>query len=113
MSVEVRVQKKNSDGKWTGIPLSDTQDMTLEVIATLYDGQEVVVEYRTGDKRGYFCGTEKWRDHFKGKGHQSLTFPEMLQQLRAKGSALLGREMPTAMAERVFSGAELAQATLF
>lgn len=117
MKQEITLLRKS--GKvWDAVPLDELRGMTLADAMLQFDGVDVVAEFvnELGEgvtKKGYFCGTEKWREFYKKKGFSALTFREAVDLLRRKGSPLLDWVCPPVVDEAidVFGGGDVVSVT--
>jgi hypothetical protein len=91
----ITIQWRDRDTKkWTGIPIEQLQGQKLGEVMSMFDGSEVVAEFVNGDKKGYFCGTEKWRDYYREKGFTSMTFKEGMDRLKQSNPELYNAVFP-------------------
>jgi len=108
--VKFSIKRRNEQGQWQHLAISEYSGKTLGRMLMDLDGQEVVAEFELDGKLCYFCGTEHWLERMKRKG-PAVLFGNAVSRLKDTRPDLLEETLPVDVASEF--GGEVEQGSLF
>jgi hypothetical protein len=107
--VKLSIKKRDENGQWKELLVSDLAGKTLRQFFSESQSQEIVVEFDFDGTKCYFAGTDHWIERMNKKG-RAISFAGAIDRLEKIRPRLLDDWLPDlGQVDDVFEGATVEQ----